>query len=301
MEDLIDVRDPEEGVTNGTNGSTNQYGEFYNPTRQQLKRLVLSYLCHQCYTSTAEVFAKSKDIQTRLEEAARRRQKTDGDGDAVMGNGTETPESTPSLSKETLATIAIRKEIIDCLLNGKIEEARQLVNRHFPSVLNTSLSNSSINHSDSSTSTSATGLMLSASNPPMADNNSCRVSLKPEHLNLNLRIQTFIESVRTKPLSPSSSTETSSPNSCSGSPPRTLTPNPKKALALAQQLYMEVSAIESSKDRNDYMQEVNNVGGLMAYKVPEQSPIAAYLSMKRREAVAEQINSAIMGELEPRK
>jgi len=47
-------------------------------------------------------------------------------------------------------------------------------------------------------------------------------------------------------------------------------------------------------DQDFYMEEIQNVGALMAYQVPEKSPVAKYLSMFRREAVADQINSAIL-------
>jgi hypothetical protein len=39
---------------------------------------------------------------------------------------------------------------------------------------------------------------------------------------------------------------------------------------------------------------LDQVGGLLAYKVPEKSPMARYLSQGRREAVADQINAAVL-------
>lgn len=55
-----------------------------------------------------------------------------------------------------------------------------------------------------------------------------------------------------------------------------------------------MSDLPSPSDKVLYMQELHNVGALIAYQVPETSPVAKYMSMERREAVAEQINSAIL-------
>lgn len=62
----------------------------------------------------------------------------------------------------------------------------------------------------------------------------------------------------------------------------------------AQRLYATVESLRDSRDRELYRRELNSVGGLLAYTVPEASPMAKYLSQERREAVAEQVNSAIL-------
>jgi hypothetical protein len=64
----------------------------------------------------------------------------------------------------------------------------------------------------------------------------------------------------------------------------------------AQKLYSSAAALENLDERTRYLQELKNVGGLLAYKVPERSPLVRYLSQERREAVANQINSAILCE-----
>lgn len=52
--------------------------------------------------------------------------------------------------------------------------------------------------------------------------------------------------------------------------------------------------ISKPSDREQYREELKNVAGLLAYTVPEKSLMSRYLSQERREAVAEQINSAIL-------
>jgi len=62
----------------------------------------------------------------------------------------------------------------------------------------------------------------------------------------------------------------------------------------ARVLYSELSALSNPRDRVQYLEEWENVGGLLAYVVPERSPMAKYLTQERREAVADQINRAIL-------
>jgi len=65
-------------------------------------------------------------------------------------------------------------------------------------------------------------------------------------------------------------------------------------LCRAQKLYSAANSLQNPSDRATYLKELGNVGGLLAYKHPEDSPMAKYLSQERREAVANQINSAIL-------
>jgi len=70
-------------------------------------------------------------------------------------------------------------------------------------------------------------------------------------------------------------------------------PSPS-VLYAAQNLFRIASSLPNSDDRATYLKELGNVAGLIAYPTPETSPVAPYLSMERREAVASQINSAIL-------
>ncbi|KAG8856068.1 hypothetical protein FRB96_006635 [Tulasnella sp. 330] len=67
-----------------------------------------------------------------------------------------------------------------------------------------------------------------------------------------------------------------------------------KLLSEGQELWCLMSDLPSASDKVLYMEELQNVGALIAYQVPETSPVSKYMSMQRREAVAEQINCAIL-------
>jgi len=121
-------------------------------------------------------------------------------------------------------------------------------------------------------------------------------SIDPAHLTLNLRILSFVEACRTIPLMypPVHDDASSTPPTASTdlSPERQLT-----LLLKAQKLDVLINALPKASDRAVYHKELNNVSGLLAYKVPETSSISKYLSQERREAVADQINSAILNRL----
>jgi len=65
-------------------------------------------------------------------------------------------------------------------------------------------------------------------------------------------------------------------------------------LLKAQKLYALTNMLPNRADQTTYSKELKNVSGLLAYPVPENSSIANYLTMERREAVADQINRAIL-------
>jgi len=65
-------------------------------------------------------------------------------------------------------------------------------------------------------------------------------------------------------------------------------------LSKAQKLYALVNMLPNTSDHKRYHQELRDVAGLLAYKVPENSSSSKYMSQQRREAVAEQIDSAIL-------
>ncbi|KXN85819.1 hypothetical protein AN958_10809 [Leucoagaricus sp. SymC.cos] len=70
-------------------------------------------------------------------------------------------------------------------------------------------------------------------------------------------------------------------------------PHVSKSIQQGQKLYAFLEQIHNPAERELYAQELVNVGALLAYPQPESSPLARYLSIERREAVAEQINKAI--------
>jgi len=135
-------------------------------------------------------------------------------------------------------------------------------------------------------------------------------SVDPAHLSLNLRILAFIEACRTIPLEyPPRDTHTQSDvptpfkhHTTPTSPSQVLYDHDdpesfqqqSALLSRAQKLYAVADMLPKPSDRATYLKELANVGGLLAYKVPEESSMSKYLSQERREAVADQINSAIL-------
>lgn len=168
-------------------------------------------------------------------------------------------------------------EIKTHLLLGKIGDAIKMLNLHFPTVL-----------------------------APVTDSRP----IGSAHLLLNLRIQNFIEESRTTPLPWSSDlllhsippTQTSSPakkhvgldRPCSGS----LAESEERKnglLNLMVELYTLARALPTQQDRTTYREELEDVGGLLAYPIPERSKdMHKHLGMSRREEVADQINEAIL-------
>lgn len=164
------------------------------------------------------------------------------------------------------------------ILSGRIDEATSMLNEHFPSVLS--------------------GPALDP--PPSSEFPSLishgvdyrpSTSIDPAHLTLNLRILSFIEACRTIPLMYPSPANADAPPASSAE----LSPEHQLALlSKAQKFHALINALPNPNDRTVFFKELNNVSGLLAYKVPETSSISRYLSQERREAVADQVNSAIL-------
>lgn len=239
------------------------------PSPCQLRSLVLDYLSHQCYTRTARAFAEDSSVRH-----------LDADGDEVM-QPADGGSSLPGLSEEVLKQADQRAEIRQLLLSGKVDEATDLLNTHFPAVLN----------------------MTEAMEPPKTSSLTyvAPTSVDPAHLLLNLRIQAFIESCRTVPLKyPPAQTESPPPKSQKRSSQALHEDDPEARdqqtalLKNAQKLYALANHLPCVDDREKYVKELQNVLGILAYIVPEESSVARYLSQERREAVADQINSAIL-------
>lgn len=68
-------------------------------------------------------------------------------------------------------------------------------------------------------------------------------------------------------------------------------------LCRAQKLYAEAHSLKDPKDRGIYLKHLGQVGGLLAYKVPESGPLATFLTQERREDLAVQVNQAILSEI----
>lgn len=180
------------------------------------------------------------------------------------------------------------------ILSGNVEKATVLLDRHFPKVL-------AEDNSDEE--------MEENVNPSRLE--YIAETLNPIHLSLNLRILAFIEACRAVPLiytPPTQSTE--NPTSMdtdvamvAASPikrdPKEEEKHQEELLICVQNLYATVNGLRKSDERAIYLKELSIVGGLLAYTVPEKSPMAKYLHQERRDRVAEQINSAILRSLSP--
>ncbi|KIK57716.1 hypothetical protein GYMLUDRAFT_75329 [Collybiopsis luxurians FD-317 M1] len=232
----------------------------------QLRSLILNYLAHNGFTSTARAFMSDSAVR-----------QIDPDGDEIMQASGLCSSSSDSL-ESTLKLAELRKQIRLEILCGRIDEATALLNKYFPDVL-----------SLSTTLRFEETLVPSSSMDYLAPN-----SVYPSHLALNLRIQSFIEACRTRPLiCPfDSNNATSSPSSF----PQVLDATDQQTALLnsAQKLYALAKMLPSEQDTARYSQELESVLGLLAYRVPEDSPISEYLSQDRREAVADQIDYAIL-------
>ncbi|EIW60346.1 uncharacterized protein TRAVEDRAFT_45598 [Trametes versicolor FP-101664 SS1] len=262
--------------------------QVMNPTPQYLKDLVLDYLMHNCHTGAARAFMKECGVTPADGE-------TDRDRDAVIFVPGHKPHKT---SEEELRTLEERLamgelHIRNHILTGRIDEATELLHKHFPTVLSDTPEPGAIPPS----------IYLFKYRPA--------TSTDPTHLALNLRIQAFIEAARTIPLPyypPGSESPLPQPPLLSAAG-RTASSGDgedvdmsesdtelsnAQLLHRAQSLYSEVNRLSQANDRAMYLGELGQVGGILAYTVPERSPLAMYMTQARREAVADQIDSAIL-------
>jgi len=173
-----------------------------------------------------------------------------------------------------------------------VDEATNLLNEHFPFVLSEA-----------------------GPHPPVPQKPTPRrfdavvpTSVDATHLSLNLRILAFTEASRTVPLEYNPHPKQDDGSISSVSHLKSAPSSPKspiydqedpeakqiELLCMAQKLYSVASQLQDPKARAQYLGELGLVGGLLAYKIPENSPMAKYLSQERREAVADQINGAIL-------
>ncbi|KAF9246135.1 CTLH/CRA C-terminal to lish motif domain-containing protein [Melanogaster broomeanus] len=277
-----------------SNAANNQ--SLFEPRADHLRKLVLDYLCHNCYIKTAQAFARDSAAVRHLDKDGGeiRYETTCQVGDEM--SGVEADGLAPDLSESMIREILLRERIRTQILLGKVEEAIVLLNQHFPKVL----------AEDAAYDTTDADVEMEISDE---DANPDRLeytteTVNPDHLSLNLRIHSFIEACRTVPLvyvPPNRSTG----DLMSEDLDNTVAPPSKcdtrgednyqgALLIRAQKLYATVNGLRKQEDRATYLKELSNVGGLLAYKVPENSPMLKYLHQERRNRVAEQINSAIL-------
>lgn len=176
-------------------------------------------------------------------------------------------------------------EIRICILSGKVDQAAELLNKHFPSVLSESTES------------------VPAHRPAGKIEYIPSTSVHPAHLALNLHILAFIEAARTVPLPyyppgtrPPSAINVSASSSKDTDMMRHVDSEQANVLLLhrAQNLHSEAYRLPDANDRALYLTELTQVGGVLAYTVPERGPMAKYMTQERREAVADQIESAIL-------
>ncbi|CAK5277667.1 unnamed protein product [Mycena citricolor] len=188
--------------------------------------------------------------------------KLDADGDEIMRVADSLD---PLLSDEMFTQVELRQRVRQCIVSGQVATAIELVELHFPTVLSAS--------PPTTLPKSLTGTTFIAP-----------TTLDPAHLSLNLRILAFIEALRSAlDLIRDQST-----------PMKEDDPQIMGLFSKAKKLRVLVSMLTHPHERADYDKEVENVIALLAYPDPEASPVAKYLSQERREAVANQINTAIL-------
>ncbi|KAF8557320.1 hypothetical protein OG21DRAFT_1435558, partial [Imleria badia] len=260
------------------------------PFPDHLRSFVLNYLCHNCYLKTAEAFAKESAVRHLDKDGDEIHDRTtppDGDG-----LGTIRTASSTDLSDEMVRNILLRQRIQFEILSGNVKEAIALLNRHFPKVLAEDNSDNDMEVTDENVNPSRLEYIAETVNPI--------------HLSLNLRILAFIEACRTVPLvytPPTQSIESPifmdmdvamDPASPIKRDLKDEENHQAELLICVQKLYATVNGLRKSEDRAIYLKELSNVGGLLAYTIPEKSPMAKYLHQERRDRIAEQINSAIL-------
>ncbi|KAF8609965.1 hypothetical protein BDV93DRAFT_3597 [Ceratobasidium sp. AG-I] len=131
-------------------------------------------------------------------------------------------------------------------------------------------------------------------------------SVDPAYILLNLRVQQFVEAIRTVPLRFEEQSEGLPAQDRGSSDVDMHAPDQelgegnhgkdqrKRHFELASQLYQSVRRLPDPKVREVYAMEVEQVCSLMLSSTPEATLAAPYLSMKRREALADQVNSAML-------
>ncbi|KAJ3490232.1 hypothetical protein NLI96_g1582 [Meripilus lineatus] len=258
--------DIEDRMSNITKSAMNR--GLCNPAPEELRALVLNYLCHNSFPNTARAFVRDTSVKH-----------LDPDGDEMMIPERGSTDTLAATLEDRLTFAEQRKEIRAQILSGNVDEAITLLNSLFPQVLSEDPEDSQ-------------------NKAPIPPNPDCvpyipSSSIDATHLALNLRIQAFVEATRSVPL-----LYPPQPDDSSRTP---LTQNLRneevcqaQLLHRAQSLYASVHCLTEAKDRALYLDELTQVSSLLVYPTPEDSPMASYLTQERREALASQIDSAIL-------
>ncbi|KAH9854235.1 hypothetical protein C2E23DRAFT_727102 [Lenzites betulinus] len=254
--------------------------ELLTPPPDYLKNLVLDYLVHNCHIGAARAFVNECEVKAIHPSETR---PEDG-WQSISVRELEAEQRRAFEDKIRLSERHVRNNI----LTGHIDEATELLKKWFPGVL---------------------VVEEEYAPPPHAKRFKIRpaASINPTHLALNLRIQAFVEAARTipllyypigsdtplphPPLLSAASRSTASGDESSESDAEL---SNVQLLHRAQSLYSEVNRLPLATDRVLYLSELGHVGGLLAYTVPERSPLATYMTQARREALSEQIDDAIL-------
>jgi len=267
------------------------------PENIPLNRLVLDYLFHAGYVGTARAILKETNLGETISITSTGGQRSYSNGSSI--NSWSEPDGIQLM----LSSIVRRKKITDRILCGRIAEAREMLNAYFPSVLNEDIEvdNPATLGQTSSKVASDSGTSLSTESESQLSTFEPHISsINPAHLSLNLRIHAFVESFRTEPLPypPNSSVSTDTDTAMNVDTELGTSEEEKvkleNLLKEAHRLWNEVNSIKEEADRKMYQAEMMNVANLLAYNKPETSPAASYLHQNRRQAVADQIESAIL-------
>lgn len=187
-------------------------------------------------------------------------------------------------------------------MSGRIDDAIELLNEHFPAALSSTKAQRGEDRRQGLESCAGQNAKQDVFCTTRKDYVPPH-SVDPAHLSLNLRIQAFIETCRTVPLPykpPHKRYENLSTGALDTLQQKDVRASGKAVrddmvlLSKAQKLYALVNMLPNASDHQRYHQELKDVAGLLAYKVPETSSSSKYMSQQRREAVAEQIDSAIL-------
>ncbi|KAI0006123.1 CTLH/CRA C-terminal to lish motif domain-containing protein [Russula compacta] len=253
------------------------------PEPRRLRALILDYLVQRCYTRTAKAFAADSTIRH-----------LDADGDEIRRPRGE--DDSPGITEDALHQADLRRDVQTDILSGRIDDAIDRLNANFPSTLPSSITTCSDTESSTPSGERSPSKFIKTMLP---------FTVEPAHLFLDLRILAFIEASRTKPLPyPLTRSATSDPEpTLRISPPNNFRdPSGEvdgdahlaRLLKLVHELYDCAQTLQDPLERAEYQHELSAVSSLLAYKVPEQSPMTKYLTQERREVVADEINSAIL-------
>ncbi|KAI0306480.1 CTLH/CRA C-terminal to lish motif domain-containing protein [Multifurca ochricompacta] len=256
---------------------------LYQSFISQKRALILDYLVQRCYTRTARAFAADSTIRH-----------LDADGDEIRRPHGE--DDALGITEEVLHQADLRRDVQTGILSGRIDDTINLLNDNFPSILSSSASTSAGTESTTHKVEHSQSRRVRTVLP---------FTVEPAHLYLDLRILAFIEASRTKPLPYSlSRPPTSDPELIPRISPSSNFRDPSgeadgdahlaRLLKHVYELYDCAQALQDPHERAEYQHELSAVSSLLAYKVPEQSPMAKYLAQERRQLVADEINSAIL-------